>query len=93
MDSNLDRIKAVMAIFGLSVTQVAKAGGVSRPYLSRALGGTLKPSPTFFRRLETNLGRLVEQRSGQVFSIPQTEADEVVRQVLASGGLGQRQAA
>lgn len=93
MDNNLDRVRAVMAIFGLSVTQVARAGGASRPYLSRALNGTLTPSAAFYRRLEASLGRLIEQRSGQVFSVPQTEADEAVRQVLASAGLGRRQAA
>ena len=66
---NLDRVKLLMRLFGLTVSEVAKAGGVSRPYLSRALSGSLQPSPAFFRRLEGNLGRLVEQRGSQFFSI------------------------
>ena len=69
---NLDRVRLLMRLFGLTVSEVAKAGGVSRPYLSRALGGSLVPSPVFWRRLEGNLGRLVDQRGSQFFSIPVT---------------------
>ena len=69
---NLDRIRLLQRLFGLTISEVAKAGGVSRPYLSRALGGSLQPSPAFFRRLEGNLGRLVDQRGSQFFSIPAT---------------------
>ena len=66
---NLDRVRLLMRLFGLTISEVAKAGGVSRPYLSRALGGSLVPSPVFWRRLEGNLGRLVDQRGSQFFSI------------------------
>ena len=69
---NLDRVRLLMRLFGLTVSEVAKAGGVSRPYLSRALGGSLVPSPVFWRRLEGNLGRLVDQRGSQFFNIPVT---------------------
>lgn len=54
---NLDRLKAVMALFGLTVSQVAKASGVSRPYVSRALSGSLTPSTAFWRMLEANHGQ------------------------------------
>ena len=73
---NLDRVRLLMRIFGLTVSEVAKAGGVSRPYLSRALGGSLVPSPVFWRRLEGNLGSLVEQRGSQFFQIPVTACEE-----------------
>ena len=76
---NLDRVRLLMRLFGLTISEVAKAGGVSRPYLSRALGGSLVPSPVFWRRLEGNLGSLVDQRGSQFFSIPVTACD---------GGLG-----
>ena len=66
---NLDRVRLLMRLFGLTISEVAKAGGVSRPYLSRALGGSLVPSPVFWRRLEGNLGSLVDQRGSQFFSI------------------------
>ena len=80
---NLDRVRLLMRLFGLTVSEVAKAGGVSRPYLSRALGGSLVPSPVFWRRLEGNLGRLIEQRGSQFFSIPVTACEGDV-----AGGLG-----
>jgi len=73
---NLDRVRLLMRLFGLSISEVAKAGGVSRPYLSRALGGSLVPSPVFWRRLEGNLGRLVDQRGSQFFGIPGTACEE-----------------
>lgn len=72
---NLNRVRLLMRLFGLTISEVAKAGGSSRPYLSRALSGTLQPSPAFFRRLEGNLGRLVEQRGSQFFQIPVTACD------------------
>lgn len=72
---NLDRVRLLMRLFGLSISEVAKAGGSSRPYLSRALGGSLVPSPVFWRRLEGNLGRLVDQRASQFFSIPVTACE------------------
>ena len=82
MAENLKRIRAIMALFGLKATQVAKAGGVSLPYLSRALGGTLTPSPAFYRRLEGNLGQLIEGRNAQYFQIPVTACEEAIEEVL-----------
>ena len=64
-----------MRLFGLTISEVAKAGGVSRPYLSRALGGSLVPSPVFWRRLEGNLGRLIDQREAQFFQVPVTACE------------------
>lgn len=72
---NLDKVRLLMRLFGLTISEVAKAGGVSRPYLSRALGGSLIPSPVFWRRLEGNLGSLVEQRDSQFFQIPVTACE------------------
>ena len=72
---NLDRVRLLMRIFGLTISEVAKAGGASRPYLSRALSGSLVPSPVFWRRLEASLGRLVEQRASQFFQIPVTACE------------------
>ena len=82
-ERNLDRVRLLMRLFGLTISEVAKAGGVSRPYLSRALSGSLQPSPAFFRRLEGNLGRLVDQRGSQFFSIPVTACGGDL-----AGGLG-----
>jgi len=60
-NQNLDKARAIIRLFGLNISEVAKAGGISRPYLSRALPGTLAHSPKFWRTLERNLGRLVEE--------------------------------
>lgn len=78
---NLGRVRLLMRLFGLTISDVAKAGGSSRPYLSRALGGSLVPSPVFWRRLEGNLGRLIDQGGSQFFQIPVT----VCEQDLAEG--------
>lgn len=72
---NLDRVRLLMRLFGLTISDIAKAGGSSRPYLSRALGGSLVPSPVFWRRLEASLGKLVDQRGSQFFSIPITACE------------------
>jgi len=79
---NLDRIRVLMKLFGLTVSQISKAGGCSRPYLSRALSGSLIPSPKFYRVLEGNLGRLVDGRNSQFFAIPATDCDERVRELV-----------
>lgn len=68
-DANLTRLKAVIALFGLGLNDVAKAGQVSRPYVSRVISGGLKPSTRFLRGVEANLHHLVEHRHGQVFQI------------------------
>ena len=82
-EDNLTRVRAIMGLFGLSIAQVAKAGGASRPYVSMALAGRLKPSPAFWRRLEGNLGRLVEGRHGQVFTITVTAIGETALMAIA----------
>jgi len=83
---NLSRVRLLQRLFSLSISEIAKAGGVSRPYLSRALGGSLVPSPVFWRRLEGNLGRLIGQRSSQFFSVPGSDCQDVVEEVLAETG-------
>jgi hypothetical protein len=79
---NLDRSRAIVSLFGLSVAEVARAGGVSRPYVSRMLGGSLTPSTAFWRTLEANLGRLVEIRTGQVFLVEPSRVDNAVSHSL-----------
>ena len=81
---NLYRVRLLMRLFGLTISEVAKAGGVSRPYLSRALGGSLVPSPVFWRRLEGNLGSLVDQRGSQFFQIPVTACEGDLAEGLGS---------
>ena len=91
---NLTRVKAIIALFGLSIAEVAKAGGASRPYLSMALAGRLRASPAFWKTLEGNLGKLVEGRHGQVFSVPVTPVDaaSLLALVAPDRGAGRRAA-
>lgn len=75
---NLLRLKIIVSMFGLGLGAVAQAGQVSRPYVSRVLGGGLQPSTRFLRALEANLHTLIQQRQGQVFSIPATSPPEAL---------------
>jgi len=70
---NILRLKIIVSMFGLGLGAVAHAGQVSRPYVSRVLGGGLQPSTRFLRSLESNLHTLIQQRHGQVFSIAVTQ--------------------
>lgn len=79
---NLDRVRILQRLFGLSVSQISACGGVSRPYLSRALSGSLVPRPAFWRRLESGLGSLIDRRDSQFFAIPATDCDGAVAEVL-----------
>lgn len=82
-DGNLIKLRAIVSIFGLGFSDVAKACLVSRPYVSRVLCGQLQPSPRFLRHLEGNLGKLIEARQAQVFQIAVTPTEEAVA-VVAS---------
>lgn len=92
-EDNLTRVRAIIGLFGLSIAQVGKAGGASRPYLSMALAGRLRPSPAFWKTLEGNLGKLVEGRSGQVFSVPVTPVDAAGLLAVVAGQDATRRAA
>lgn len=83
---NLARVRLLIKLFGLSVSQISACGGVSRPYLSRALSGNLVPSPAFWRRLESGLGTLIDRRDSQFFAIPVTDCDGAVAEVLEVQG-------
>ena len=77
-DGNLVRLRAVMALFGLTISEVARAASVSRPYVSRLLSedGKLNGgSSRFYRTLEVNLGKLIDGRGGQVFEVTAIPSD------------------
>jgi len=86
-EDNLVRLRALMALFGWTIVQVAKAAGTSRPYVSRVLSGGLKPSSRFLVRLEEALPKLVLEKGRQVFEV---EPGIVTTEVIE---LGQRRAA
>lgn len=63
---------AVVRLFKLSPSEVAKATGVSRSYVARLLSckDDFTGSPEFYRTLECKLGQIIDGRSMQYFTVP-----------------------
>jgi hypothetical protein len=78
-DSNWRKLKAIVRLFGLTPTQVARATGVSRPYVSRLLNENdrFTGSSTFYRELESRIGVLIDNRSSQVFDLIGAQSDGI----------------
>jgi hypothetical protein len=71
---NIVRFRALVRLFRLSPTDVSRATGFSRSYISRLLScnDDFTGSPAFFRTLETKLGTVIDQRASQFFTVPAT---------------------
>jgi transcriptional regulator with XRE-family HTH domain len=70
-DANVRRLRAICRMFGLGPTAIAKAAGVSQPYVSRILSDNdpIVGNPEIYRRLEGKLGGLIDSRSSQFFRV------------------------
>lgn len=68
---NRARLRAVTRAFGLSATAIAKATGVSRPYVARLLSleDKFQGSSEFWARMERKLGEVIGARGGQFFFV------------------------
>lgn len=68
---NVVKLRAVVAMFGLSPTEVGRAVGTSRCYVSRILSqqDEFVGSDIFWRKLEGRLGELVANRRTQFFHV------------------------
>ncbi len=77
--NNAARLKAVCEGYGIRMSVVAKQCGVSQPYISRIFSSTdpLEGSSQFWRRVEAELGRLVDQREKQIFNIQAADSESV----------------
>jgi transcriptional regulator with XRE-family HTH domain len=75
----------VVTLFRLSPSEIGKATGYSRSYISRLLNpkDDFSGSVAFFRTVECKLGQIIDQRASQYFTVP---AVSVAR---ARGVLGQ----
>jgi hypothetical protein len=77
-DSNLVRLKAVMALFRIRPIDLCKGRvGYSKGYVSGVLSGSLQPSPEFFLKLNAALLELITQSGGasSVFDVPPVKMD------------------
>ena len=54
-DCNVARLRLLMRLFRLSQSDVCRASGFSRPFVSRLLKGDLKGSARFWSKLNSQL--------------------------------------
>jgi transcriptional regulator with XRE-family HTH domain len=80
-DPNGRRLAALVKMFGLSHSAVARATGVSPAYLSRIMNDSdpFVGSADFYRRLEACLGQLIDQRPRQFFRVVPVNVRSVER--------------
>src|ERR1035437_9585121 len=69
---NSVRLQALARLLKLSASDIARASGFSRCYVSRLLSPNdpFTGSPEFFRSLEMKLGAVIDARSSQFFTCP-----------------------
>jgi hypothetical protein len=81
LNANVAKLGAIVSLFGLTPTEVAKVVGCSRSYVSRILSQTdpLVGSDVFWRRLEGRLGQVIDQRQRQFFRIAPVNVRSVER--------------
>ena len=84
MNQNRERLKALVTLFDLSLGDIARTAGVSRPLISRLLSGDDGVTGTAaFARLEKRLGELIEKRRRAFFYVASVEVS-TVKAALAS---------
>ena len=79
LDDNGRRLKAILEVFSIPISDVATVTGISRTYVSRILSENdpLNGNDQFWLKVEKALGKLVEGRKGQVFKIGAIEVEKV----------------
>jgi len=90
VNANTLRLRALMALFRLTASEVAKATGFSRCYVSRLLSHNddFTGSPEFYRTLECKMGQIIDSRTSQYFTVPAVSAQRA-RNVLEQVPLDQ----
>lgn len=76
-DANRVRLKALIDLLALTVTDVAQVAGCSRPLMSRILNEGLDGSGVW-AELEKNLPDLIARRRVSYFEVETVEVEKVV---------------
>lgn len=72
------RLQALIDIFGVTLADIGRAAGVSRPLVSRILHGDPKVNPQFlYSRLERNLETLIRSRRRMFFPVEAVALESV----------------
>lgn len=72
------RLQALINIFAVTTSQIAKAAQVSRPMVSRVLHGDQGVNANYlYSRLEKNLSKLIDLRQKSFFPIETVNIDDV----------------
>ena len=73
---NIARLKALIEALDISINQVAKLIGKSRPYVSRVLSGDIDAGSTFIV-LESKLPELIALRKSSFFSLEGIQEEDL----------------
>jgi transcriptional regulator with XRE-family HTH domain len=72
------RLQALIDLFGVTLADIARAAGVSRPLVSRILHGDPKVNPQFlYSRLERNLEALIRSRRRMFFPVEAVDLESI----------------
>ncbi|HEY6261576.1 MAG TPA: hypothetical protein VIW47_08280 [Nitrospiraceae bacterium] len=83
-DANRKKLKVLMVLFGLKPSAIARAGKVSRAYISRLLHDpTFRASDQFYNAIESKLAALVASRPQRVFDTPATAPTQLMEDYLS----------
>jgi predicted transcriptional regulator len=85
-DPNLVKLQALHLLLSIPLSKIAKMGGVSPAYMTRLFNGSLKGSSSFYMRVESHLGELVNSRSRQYFQV-ETISVETAQEVMGVMGV------
>ena len=82
-DPNRRRLMALITMVDLAPSAISRAGGVSQPYISRILNETdpFVGSAEFYQKLNSSLGKLIEERKCQFFRVAPVDVRSIERAV------------
>ena len=82
-DENRIRLGCLVTVFGLALSDIAKAADVSRPLVSRILSGDRRGNTGLYRKLEMALPQLIASRQKPYFRLEPAPISDVISSVDA----------